>query len=179
MGIISGRLTDAGHFRVITTIGALLVVLGTFMTSLGHRYWHIIIAQGVCTGLGNGFLLTPMMTLITTYFSKRLALVMGIAACGSVTGGLIYPGMARTLLPSIGFGWTMRGIGFIQLGTFAVALACGRPRQACKKSGPVVDLSVLKETTFTLFLLGAFFVSLTTITNLSIFHLFPRWLTAV
>jgi MFS family permease len=159
MGIISGRLTDAGHFRITTTIGAFLVVLGTFMTSLGHTYWQIIIAQGVCTGLGNGLLLTPMMTLITTYFSRRLALAMGIAACGSVTGGLVYPSMARTLLPSIGFGWTMRAIGFVQLGTFAVALACGRPRQARKTPGPILDWSFLREIPFTLIWLGAFFVS--------------------
>lgn len=127
-GIISGRLTDAGHFRITTIIGAFLVVFGTFMTSLSQTYWQILLAHGLCTGLGNGFLLTPMMTLITTYFKRRLPLVMGIAACGSTTGGLIYPSMARTLLPTIGFGWTMRAMGFIQLGTFAIALVSGVPR---------------------------------------------------
>jgi MFS family permease len=172
MGIVSGRLTDAGHFRITTTFGAFLIVLGTFMTSLCHTYWQIILAQGVCTGLGNGFLLTPMMTLITTYFRRRLALVMGIAACGSVTGGLVYPSMARMLLPSIGFGWTMRGIGFIQLGTLAVALACGRPRQAPTMSGPIVDWSVFKEAAFTFYFLGSFLVSLELITGFFRFHYF-------
>jgi MFS family permease len=158
-GIISGRLTDAGYFRITTIIGAFLVVFGTFMTSLSQTYWQILLAQGLCTGLGNGFLLTPMMTLITTYFKRRLPLVMGIAACGSTTGGLIYPGMARTLLPTIGFGWTMRAMGFIQLGTFAIALVCGVPRQSPRKSGPIIDWSVFGEATFTLYLLGAFLVS--------------------
>ncbi|XEU97424.1 hypothetical protein FSHL1_002710 [Fusarium sambucinum] len=155
-GVISGRLTDAGYFRITTFAGAILVILGTFMTSLGQTYWQILLAQGVCTGLGNGFLLTPMMTLITTYFRSRLALVMGIAACGSTTGGLIYPSMARTLLPTVGFGWTMRAMGFIQLGTFAIALACGKPRPTLKKSAPLVDWSVFKEPEFTLYLIGSF-----------------------
>ncbi|KAL5622371.1 hypothetical protein FOBRF1_001621 [Fusarium oxysporum] len=155
-GIVSGRLTDAGYFRITTFAGAVLVVLGTFMTSLGQTYWQILLAQGLCTGLGNGLLLTPMMTLITTYFRKRLALVMGIAACGSTTGGLIYPSMARTLLPSVGFGWTMRAIAFTQMGTFAIALACGKPIKAPKKPAPLVDWSVFKEAEFTLYLLGAF-----------------------
>ncbi|RBR24523.1 uncharacterized protein FIESC28_02719 [Fusarium coffeatum] len=156
MGIISGRLTDAGYFHSTTILGATLVVFGTFMTSLSSSYWQVLLAQGVCTGLGNGTLLTPMMTLITTYFRRRLPLVMGIAACGSTTGGLIYPSMARSLLPTIGFGWTMRAIGFIQLGTFVAALACGKPRPASRRSAPIVDWSVFREAEFTLYLIGAF-----------------------
>lgn len=159
-GIISGRLTDAGYFRITTIAGAFLVVLGTFTTSLSHEYWQILLAQGLCTGLGNGFLLTPMMTLLTTYFRRRLALVMGIAACGSTTGGLIYPSMARTLLPTIGFGWTMRAIGFIQLGTFAIALVCAVPKRAPKRSSPIMDFSVFRAPEFTFYLIGAFLVSL-------------------
>jgi MFS family permease len=159
MGIISGRLADAGYLRITTIIGAVLVVLGTFMTSLTSNYWQIILAQGLCTGLGNGLLLTPMMTLITIYFRERLALVMGIAACGSVTGGLIYPSMARMLLPTIGFGWTLRAMGFIQLVTFAVALLCGKPKQASKKSAPILDWASFKDPPFTLYLVGSFLVS--------------------
>lgn len=160
-GIVSGRLTDAGYLRITTVAGAFLVVLGTFMTSLTENYWQIILAQGVCTGLGNGLLLTPMMTLITTYFKRRLALVMGIAACGSVTGGLVYPSVARTLLPTIGFGWTLRSMGFIQLGTFAIALLCARPKQKTKNSAPLLDLTVFKEPVFLLYLVGSFLVSQT------------------
>jgi hypothetical protein len=160
MGIVSGRLTDAGYFRITTIVGAVLVVLGTFTTSLAKTYWQIILAQGVCTGLGNGFLLTPMMTLVTTYFKRRLPLVMGIAACGSVTGGLIYPSMVRTLLPTIGFGWTLRAIGFIQLGTFAIALVCSRPKEPLGRSGPILDWTVFKEPPFTLYLIGSFLVSI-------------------
>ncbi|KAK7177436.1 riboflavin transporter MCH5, partial [Paraphaeosphaeria sporulosa] len=156
MGIISGRLTDAGYLRITTIVGAILVILGTFMTSLTENYWQIILAQGLCTGLGNGLLLTPMMTLITTYFRRRLPLVMGIASCGSVTGGLIYPSMARTLLPTIGFGWTLRAMGFIQLGTFAIALIGGKPKRASRKSAPLVDWAVFKESVFTMYLVGAF-----------------------
>jgi MFS family permease len=136
------------------------------MTSLTENYWQIILAQGVCTGLGNGLLLTPMMTLITTYFRRRLALVMGLAACGSVTGGLIYPSMARTLLPTVGFGWTLRAMGFIQLGTFAIALICGKPKQSPRKSAPLIDFAVLKEPVFTLYLAGSFLVSFELLTPL-------------
>lgn len=164
MGIVSGRLTDAGYLRVTTVTGAILVILGTFMTSLTENYWQIMLAQGVCTGLGNGLLLTPMMTLITTYFRRRLAFVMGLAACGSVTGGLIYPSIARTMLPTTGFGWTLRTMGFLQLVTFAVALICGKPKQSPRKPAPLLDWAVFKEPVFTLYLVGSFLVSLELLT---------------
>ena len=165
MGIISGRLTDAGYLRITTISGAVLVTLGTFMTSLTDEYWQVVLSQGLCTGLGNGLLLTPMMTLITMYFRRRLPIVMGVVSCGSVTGGLIYPSMARTLLPSIGFGWTLRAMGFIQLGTFAIALNCGKPKQARRKSAPMLDWAVSRDSKFTLYLSGCFLVSLDSCSN--------------
>lgn len=160
MGIVSGRLTDAGYYRITTLIGTILVALGTFMTSISKTYWQIFLAQGVCTGLGNGFLLTPMSTIVASHFRRKLPLVMGIAACGSVSGGLIYPSMVRTLLPTIGFGWTLRAIGFIQLGTLAIALVCAKPKSTSKTTGPIVDFMVFKEPAFTLLLFGSFFVSI-------------------
>jgi MFS family permease len=158
-GIISGRLTDAGYLHLTTFTGAVLVVLGTFLTSLTESYWQILLAQGLCTGLGNGLLLTPTMTLLTTYFRRRLPLVMGIVACGSTTGGLVYPSMARTLLPKIGFGWTLRAMGFVQLGTFAISLACGKSKRVSRKKAPLLDLAVFKDPVFTLYTVGSFLVS--------------------
>jgi MFS family permease len=163
MGAVSGRLTDAGYYCVTTSIGVNLVVLGTFTTSISEDYWQILLAQGVCTGFGNGFLLTPMSTLVTTHFRRRLPLVMGIAACGSSTGGLIYPSMVRILLPTVGFGWTLRSIGFIQLGTFFIALMCSRPKSTFKNSGAILDWTFFKETAFTLLLIGSFLVSTNTL----------------
>ena len=101
-----------------------------------------------------------MSTLVTSYFKRRLPLVTGIAACGSVTGGLVYPSMVRTLLLSVGFGWTLRAIGCIQLGTFAVALVCGRMKKVVRKARPLLDVSVFRETAFNLLLAGSFLVSL-------------------
>ncbi|KAK4660723.1 hypothetical protein QC762_0021900 [Podospora pseudocomata] len=158
-GIVSGRLTDAGYFRSITTLGSFLIVFGCFMTSLCTTYWQLLLAQGVCIGIGNGCLLTPMMTVMSTYFARKLPLAMGIAACGSVVGGLIYTGMARTLLPSIGFGWTLRAIAFIQLGTLALAMMVVRPRDLPSKGErtlPMVDFTAFREAAFSLFVAGSF-----------------------
>lgn len=142
------------------TTGAVLIVVGTFMTSISTTYWQVFLAQGVCTGIGNGFLFTPAMTVISTYFARRRAVALAAAACGSTVGGLVFPSMARTLLPSIGFGWTMRAIGFLQLGTLAVALSVVRTREMPRKKGPLLDLAAFGEPEYTLYATGAFLVSI-------------------
>jgi MFS family permease len=151
-------LTDAGYFRATITAGAALILLGTFMTSLAQTYWQVFLAQGVCTGLGNGLLFTPVLAVVTTYFSRRRGVALVLAASGSAAGGLVFPSMARTLLPTVGFGWTMRAIGFVQLATLGVALAAVRAREMPRGKGPLFDWTAWTEMEYNLYAAGAFLV---------------------
>lgn len=72
------------------------------------RYWQLFLAQGVCTGIGNGLLFCPCLAVLSTYFSKKRSLAIGIAASGTATGGLIYPAIVQQLLHKVGFPWTVR-----------------------------------------------------------------------
>ena len=163
VGSIGGILTDAGYFRSTVATGGILIVLGTFTTSASSAYWQVFLAQGVCTGLGSGLIFTPVMTLISTYFTTKRAVALAIAACGSTVGGLIFPSMARTLLPTIGFGWTMRAIGFIQMGTLALALVTMKPRVKPQANTSWVDWSAFKIPEYALYAVGSFLVCLTRI----------------
>ncbi|KAH7118474.1 riboflavin transporter MCH5 [Dactylonectria macrodidyma] len=156
VGSIGGVLTDAGYFRSTVATGGILIVLGTFTTSASTAYWQVFLAQGVCTGLGSGLIFTPVMTVISTYFTTKRAVALAIAACGSTVGGLVFPSMARTLLPTIGFGWTMRAIGFIQMGTLALALVVIKPRVTPQAKGPLVDWSAFKIPEYALYAAGSF-----------------------
>lgn len=160
MGSIAGALTDAGYFRSTMTAGSLLILIGTFMTSISKAYWQVFLAQGVCTGLGNGLMFTPTMTVISTYFTGKRAVALAIAACGSTVGGLVFPSMARTLLPTIGFGWTMRAIGLIQLVTLIAALVVVRSRVTPKIGGAFFDWSAFLIPEYKLFAVGSFMVIL-------------------
>jgi hypothetical protein len=91
IGTFTGRLTDAGYFRSVFLIGSFLGTFGIFMASLSTTYWQLFLAQGVCCGLGNGFLLCPALSLLSTYFSKKRSLAIGLAAAGSGTGGMVFP----------------------------------------------------------------------------------------
>lgn len=99
---VSGRATDAGLAWPVVAAGALLLVLGTFMTSLATEYWQIFLAQGLCVGIGQGLMWLPSVTIISTYFVRRRVLAVTTAATGTSTGGIIFPAMVQHLIPKIG-----------------------------------------------------------------------------
>ncbi|KAK0668388.1 major facilitator superfamily domain-containing protein [Cercophora samala] len=156
IGAITGRLTDAGFFRHIFALGTVLLLLGTFTVSVASTYTQVFLSQGICMGLGMGCLFCPSISTVSTYFDKRRAIALAVAACGSATGGLIFPSMVRELLPKVGFGWTMRSIGLIQLVTLGVGCVFLKPRIKPRKSGPLIDLAAWKEGEYVLYALGAF-----------------------
>ena len=85
-----GGYIDSGHLRLLLSCGTVLVLIGIFTASLSTQYWQLLLSQGICCGLGNGFLVTPAVSGTSTYFDKRRSLAIGISTCGSVTG-LLYP----------------------------------------------------------------------------------------
>lgn len=156
VGTLTGRLVDAGYFRLVFATGITLQILGVLATSLCSSYWQFLLAQGVCVGVGNGCLFCPVLAVLSTYFARRRALAMGIAACGSVTGGLIFPSLVRQLLPQAGFAWTLRAAAFIQLGSLLVALVLVKPRMKPRQSAPLVDLATFREFEYTFYTIGCF-----------------------
>ena len=154
VGMVSGRASDAGLFRITFAAGWALQLLALFMTSLCKTYWQLLLAQGLCTGLGNGLVFCPSIAIITTYFTKHRALAVGIAGAGGATGGVVYPLIAQKLLPSIGYGWTLRVMGFLSLCTMIFPLFLMRTRLPPRKTGPLVELSTFKEVPYLLFAIG-------------------------
>lgn len=159
LGTFTGRLTDAGYFKQVFATGSFLVVFGSFMTSLSTSYWQIFLAQGICIGLGMGCLFCPIVAVLSTYFVKRRNVAIGLAISGSATGGVVFPAMVRQLLPQIGFGWTMRSIGFLQLAILVVANVLCKTRVPPRRTGPIVEWRAFKEVPYTLFAIASFFVS--------------------
>ncbi|KAL1856285.1 hypothetical protein Daus18300_010858 [Diaporthe australafricana] len=153
-GIFTGRLLDAGFFVPTFFAGAVLQVLGMFLMSVSKTYWQLMLTQGVLTGLGGGIFFTPSLALVTTYFDKRRGLAMGLVTTGNSAGGIIYPLVVRQLIPKVGFAWTSRVVGFINLTALAVCLAFMRPRLPPRKSGPIIDWAAFREPVFDTFVAG-------------------------
>ncbi|EFR00598.1 hypothetical protein MGYG_03603 [Nannizzia gypsea CBS 118893] len=156
IGTFAGRLTDAGYFHLVFLIGTMLSILGIFMASLSTQYWQLFLAQGICCGLGNGCLFCPALSVTSTYFSKRKMLAVGICACGSATGGLIFTAIFQQLIPKLGYGWTMRVFGFVTTACLTICNILARPRVPPRKTGPLLELAAFTEMSYTLFAIGIF-----------------------
>lgn len=72
--------------------------------------------------------LYPSFSSTTTWFQKKRALAMGIIASGSSMGGVVLPIMVNRLIPTIGFGWTMRICAFLMLGLLVITNLTVRSR---------------------------------------------------
>jgi MFS family permease len=155
----SGRALDAGHYRTILVCGLALQLIGVFTTSVSTTYRQIFLSQGICSGIGNGLLFCPAVALASTYFSsRRRAAAVSLVACGGGTGGMVFPAIAQSLLPKIGFAWTVRVMGFIMLFNAVLILLFSRTRLPPRKSGPLIDRDALREPSYVSFCVGVFFV---------------------
>lgn len=153
VGSVSGRALDAGYLRAAVFAGCTLQVIAIMSASVaGGAYWQLLLAQGLCKGLGDGLVFCPTVANVPTYFPAAgvsdegkgqkggmRAVAMGIAACGTATGGIVFPLIAQRLMPTLGYGWTVRVMGFIVLFNAAVMLVLVKPRFERPRGGKEED----------------------------------------
>lgn len=152
------KLQDAGFFRLVFIAGSVLQLFGIFMTSLCKTYWQLLLAQGVCVGLGNGLSFVPSVALASTYFLKNRSMALGIIGSGTATGGLVFPAIAQRLIPTIGFAWTVRVMGFVMLFGTVAAASLFKPRLPPRKTGPIVEWTAFAELPYMFYALSTFFL---------------------
>ncbi|KAK4897373.1 hypothetical protein LTR27_004893 [Elasticomyces elasticus] len=155
-GFITGPLFDRGYFYHLLWTGAFLTCFGQMMTSICKEYYQVLLAQGICVGLGSGCLFTPCVAILPTYFSTRKLLASGIAATGGPFGGIIFPLMFRYLEPRIGYGWTVRAIGLVMFGMCGVMIAVLRTRMVTANGKKIFDWTVFRDLSFMMFALAIF-----------------------
>ncbi|RKU44932.1 hypothetical protein DL546_004416 [Coniochaeta pulveracea] len=154
--VFSGRAADAGYVKSTLVLGTVLVLLGTFTTSVATTYWQIFLAQGVCTGLGLGTMFMPPITVINSYFKRRRAFALSVSAMGTGLGSVVFPAVVQYLIPKVGFGWAVRCSGFVALVICGIAVVVLKPRLQPRKKGPLVEWTAFKEGPYMLFMTGCF-----------------------
>ncbi|KIW65977.1 hypothetical protein PV04_08190 [Phialophora macrospora] len=158
MSTFSGRALDAGLLIPTFIIGCTIQLFGIFMTSLCTVFWQLVLAQGFCCGLGAGIFFCPTIGVVTTYFDKNRGLAVAILSSGNSVGGAVYPFVVRQLLPKIGFAWTVRVVGFVNLVLLGLCLAFLRPRLPPRKSGPLVEWKAFTEAPYLCLVVGTSFL---------------------
>ncbi|XXH02848.1 hypothetical protein Hte_009236 [Hypoxylon texense] len=156
MGAVVGPVYDRGYLKVILFIGSFFVVFGHMMLSLCTQYWQVVLAQGFVIGIGGGCLFVPSLAVIQPYFNSNLGLALGIAATGSSAGGVIYPVIFINLIDRVGFGWTVRVMGFVALATLLIPLAFSKMRTKPSAVRSMIDTTAFVDGPFMLCVLACF-----------------------
>jgi MFS family permease len=86
-GVCSGPLFDRGYGKVLICTGCLTVVFGMMMLSISQKYYQIMLAQGVCSGIGAGIIYVPILALVnSTFVSVKRAVANGFVTLGASVG---------------------------------------------------------------------------------------------
>ncbi|KFY85159.1 hypothetical protein V500_08656 [Pseudogymnoascus sp. VKM F-4518 (FW-2643)] len=107
-GLVVGKVFDNYGPRLLLITGTFLHVFGLMMTSISSEYYQFVLAQGICSPLGASFVFYAGLSCTATWFQERRALAFGIVASGSSLGGIVFPILLARLLPTVGFGWSLR-----------------------------------------------------------------------
>ncbi|UZJ52469.1 hypothetical protein CBS101457_001789 [Exobasidium rhododendri] len=162
MGLFAGRAFDLGLFKPLMAFTIIFTTFCQMMLSLCTTYYQIFLAQGVGLGISFGLLFNLAVSIPTHWFLKKRATALGVQAAGSSIGGVIFPILIRKLLPEIGFGWTMRLIGFGCLiflgGSYFLMRTRLPPLQDVRNGGwkkvKWVDVSAFRQWSYNFFIAG-------------------------
>ncbi|WKT48188.1 Major facilitator superfamily [Fusarium oxysporum f. sp. vasinfectum] len=116
-----GRVYDSYGPQYLLLIGAPVYVFGIMMLSLSTQYYQILLSQALLSSMGSGAVFTASLTSTTSWFRKKRGTVFGIVNSGSSAGGIVLPIMLSRLFKTIGFGWTLRVVGFMFLAFMAIS----------------------------------------------------------
>ncbi|KAF8647499.1 hypothetical protein AX16_006704 [Volvariella volvacea WC 439] len=156
-GLVVGRLFDLGYFRSILLTSSALLVIATFLVAQCETYWQFLLCQGFAVGVASGGIFAPTGAVIAHWFKKRRGFAMGLVAVGSSVGGTVLPIAIRSLIPLVGFAWTMRITGFILLFVLGVAnVILKRRLPPSDVPGGLLNLKAFKYAPYTVYAISAF-----------------------
>ncbi|RFN54746.1 hypothetical protein FIE12Z_980 [Fusarium flagelliforme] len=158
-------LDQHGPFAV-GIIGGGGVVIMFILLAECKEYWHFMLCFGILGGLATAVAGTIGVTVAAKLFTRRRGLAIGIALTGSSIGTVIFPIMLRSLLPKLGWAWSMRIVALVSLAIFILGTLCLIPYTRLtklvalptpKKGGiAVLNLSAFSSVPFTLVSVMAF-----------------------
>ncbi|KAF3061386.1 putative transporter MCH4 [Daldinia childiae] len=158
-GVYIGPLFDKYGPRWLVGPGGIIVVASVMLLSICTEYWHFMLCWGILNGIATSFLFTPCLTAIGHFFHERRGFASGLASTGGGLGGVIFPLIMQSLFDRVGWGWTIRILGFICLFLLTFAgLLVKRRLPPAHNASPHPDFRILKEKSFLLLTIGVFFL---------------------
>ncbi|KAI0105696.1 major facilitator superfamily domain-containing protein [Nemania sp. FL0031] len=160
-GIYIGPLFDKYGPRWLIGPGSIAVVASVMITSICTEYWHFLLAFGLLGGVGTSFLFTPSIAAVGHFFRARRGFASGIASTGGGVGGVIFPLMLQVLFKRLGWGWSIRILGFICFVCLGISNLLLKKRLPPPKNiSAHPDFRILKDKPFLFLTIGVFLLEL-------------------
>lgn len=155
--VLIGRLFDLGHFELPFLFGSIILAASTIVIAECREHWQFLLVQGVVVGAAIGICYCSLFAVIGHWFKDRRGTALTIMGIGSPVGSMLFPVVARQLIPKVGFPWTMRIIGFIILGLMGIGNLTMRRRLPPKDvAGSLFDRKAFRSPAFTVYCCAAF-----------------------
>lgn len=154
-GPITSALCDRFGCRIVSFAGALLSVLGLFLTSFIQEVNKMYVTYGLVWGVGSSFAFVSSIVVLGQYFDRKLALANGIATSGSGVGSLVAGPVINHLLQTVGWKNSMRILSAFALLLWIAALLF-KPRESHqdimerRKNSKLFDMSIWKSKAYVL-----------------------------
>lgn len=167
VGVVVGPVFDRIGGRIPLVAGTCLSFAGLMATANCTKVYQFVLALSICVGLGNAFIITPLVGVVGQWFSRKRGVAIGIATTGGSVGGIAIPLMLRSFYTQLGFVWAIRVLAFFCLGCqiCAVVLATSREEQAkspdeAGKRAKFIEFRHLLDRKLSFLIAGTFVVEL-------------------
>lgn len=134
IGPIVHKTQKALGTTVTLLVGTTLVFAALYGASYASEIWHLFLSQGICFGIGMGFLYIPAMSVLPPWFTTHRSLSMGIAGAGAGIGGITYNLVTGHVLDALGVRAAYKVLAFCTLGANLVSSLLLRTRDGAQQS---------------------------------------------
>ncbi|KAI1854286.1 hypothetical protein JX265_000694 [Neoarthrinium moseri] len=156
-GIYIGPIFDKYGPRWLILPGGIGIIISMMLMSICTQYWHFLLVFGILNGVCTSLLFTPCFTTVGHFFKERRGTATGLASTGGGVGGVIFPLMLNQLFPRLGWGWSVRILGFICLFLVVICnLLVHRRLPPAQNASPHPDFRIFRDRAFLLTTAGVF-----------------------
>jgi MFS family permease len=117
LALIAGRLSDRYGPRIFVTIAGLLLGSGFLLMSQISSLWQVYLVWGLLIGIGPGCSVTPVISTIPRWFSKKRGIALAVTVSGFNFGATVGPILIQWLISN--YSWQ---IAFIVLGMIPLVI---------------------------------------------------------
>ncbi|KAG2135292.1 MFS general substrate transporter [Suillus clintonianus] len=166
--LVTGRLFDLGYFKIPCFAASCVLVMCTFLIAECTQYLQFFLVQGLGIGVCCGIIVGPALIVVSHWFYRKRGLAVSLTAIGASCGSTVFPVVAQSLIPLIGFKWTVRVFGFILIATLGMGnMLLKRRLPPVDVRGGLFNLEVFRNAAYSIFCISGILAFLGLYTELT------------